>query len=327
LKRTFRRTEVPTPNWHKFNLALLLPIFILASIISSCGSRNNSIRETPTSGNIKIAVDESFAPIVETTIETFTTLYPYAYITPDLKYEPDVINDLLRDSVKVIVTGKRLTQEQTQFLNDSLIFPETTPYARDAIAFIVNKNNPDTLLRYEEIYGIFKGSFSRWSDIGLSNHPGSIRVILDNPRSGNIRYLKEKFNITDTLPNYFFALNSHSEVIDFVAANSDALGIISYAYISDKDNRKQLDLLSKIKVVAISAPNSQEKRYFGPSQGTLYEESYPFCREILFISRETFTGLGSGFIQFATGEQGQRIVLKAGLLPSKMPERNVRVSN
>jgi len=327
LKRRFRKTEVSMLYFYKLSLEILFSALILISITSSCGSRNGSIKETPTSGNIKIAVDESFAPIVETTIETFMTLYPYAYITPNLKYEPDVINDLLRDSVKVIVTSKRLTAEQTQFLNDSLIFPKTTSYARDAIAFVVNKNNPDTLLRYEEVYGIFNGSFSRWSDIGLSDYSGNIRVIFDNPRSGNIRYLKERFNMTDTLPNYFFALNSHSEVIDFVAENSDALGVISFAYISDKDNRKQLDLLSKIKVVAISAPGSREKRYFAPSQGTLYEESYPFCREILFISRETFTGLGAGFIQFATGEQGQRIVLKAGLLPSIMPTRRVVIRN
>ncbi len=313
--------------WHKFNSAVFVPALFSVLIMLSCGSGNDSIRETPTSGNIKISVDKSFAPIVGTTIETFTTLYPYAYITPDLKYEPDVINDLLRDSVKVIVTSKKLTEDQTQFLRDSLIFAETTPYAIDAIAFIVNKNNPDTLLRYEELYGIFMGSFSRWSDVGQATGNGNIRVIFDNPRSGNIRYLKEQFNLTGNLPDYFFALNSYDEVIDFVSSNSDALGIISFGYISDKDNRIQRDYLEKIKVIAISGKNSQEKRYFRPSQGTLYEESYPFCREIYFISRETFTGLGSGFIQFATGEQGQRIVLKSGLLPSKMPAREVRVRN
>jgi len=301
-------------------------VLLCAFLFVSCNTEN-TVRETPTSGTITIASDESFEPIIGTTIATFTTLYPYANITPVYKYEPDVINDFLRDSVKVIVSSKQLTAEQTQFLNDSLIFPETTSYVRDAIAFIVNKDNPDTLLMYEELYGIFKGSFTQWMDVNPVSPLGGIRVIFDNTRSGNIRFLKEQFGIEGTFPSNFFAMDSIHEVIDFVSQNVDAIGVISVGFISDKDNRKHREYLDMVNLVAVSSPNSDGKTYYRPSQGSIYEKTYPFCREVYFISRETFTGLGSGFIQFATGEQGQRIVLKSGLIPSRMPERNVRVVN
>jgi len=67
--------------------------------------------------------------------------------------------------------------------------------------------------------------------------------------------------------------------------------------------------------------------YYRPYQGSIYDKSYPFVREIFFITRETFQGLGSGFLQWATAEQGQRIVLKSGLVPATMPIRLVQIRN
>jgi len=43
------------------------------------------------------------------------------------------------------------------------------------------------------------------------------------------------------------------------------------------------------------------------------------------VSRESFSGLGSGFISFVAGEKGQRIILKSGLVPATMPIRLVKV--
>jgi phosphate transport system substrate-binding protein len=44
-------------------------------------------------------------------------------------------------------------------------------------------------------------------------------------------------------------------------------------------------------------------------------------------SRESFTGLGSGFVSFVSGEKGQRIILKSGLVPATMPIRIIQVKN
>lgn len=83
---------------------------------------------------------------------------------------------------------------------------------------------------------------------------------------------------------------------------------------------------NKINVVAVSQAFFDDDYYYRPKQGSIYDKSYPFVREIYFISRETFKGLGSGFIQWATAEQGQRIVLKSGLVPATMPIRLVQIS-
>jgi len=297
-------------------------------ILASCtGGGNSGLNETPTRGNIKISVDESFQSLIDTEIYTFTHLYTYANIKPEYKPEYDVINDFMNDSVKVIVTSKKLTDSQIQFLRDTLIVARTTTYAWDALALITNKQNSDTLLDYNTVKDIFLGKINKWKDINPKSNLGDIRIIFDNNKSGNIRFFKEKFEITEALPENFFAVNNNPEVIDFVSRNPDALGILSVNWISDKDDSLSMSFVKKINVVAVSQPYFNDGTYYRPYQGSIYDKSYPFVREIYLISRETYTGLGSGFINWACAEQGQRIVLKSGLVPATMPIRLVQIKH
>jgi len=48
-------------------------------------------------------------------------------------------------------------------------------------------------------------------------------------------------------------------------------------------------------------------------------------REVYILSKEAYTGLGTGFTAFVASERGQRIVLKFGLVPATMPVRLVEL--
>ncbi len=300
---------------------------LLIFMLSCSGGGTQELRETPTSGSIKIAVDESFQPLIDTEIFTFTHLYKNTSITPMYKPEFDIINDFMNDSVRVIVTSRKLSEYQIQTLRDSLFIARTTTFAYDALAFITHRKNPDTLLRYNELENIFLGKVTKWNQINPSSKLGNINVIFDNTKSGNIRYFKEMFEISDTLGKNFFALRNNTEVIDYVAENPNSLGIVSVNWISDKDDSLSMSFMNKVNVVAVSQKYINDGNFYRPQPGFIYDRSYPFVREIYFISRETFKGLGSGFIQWATAEQGQRIVLKSGLVPATMPIRLVQIKN
>jgi phosphate transport system substrate-binding protein len=298
----------------------------LLLILVSCTGGTKSVKdETPTRGNIRILCDESFQPLIETEVFTFTHLYTNAKIKPLYKPEYDVINDFMNDSVRVIVTSKKLSDYQVQYLRDTQVIARTTTYAYDALALVTNRENKDTLLKYNIVKDIFLGKTLNWKDVNPKSKLGSIRVIFDNTKSGNIRYFKELFEIKDSLSKNFFAVKNNAEVIDFVSRNPDALGIVSVNWISDKDDSLSMSFINRINVVAVSQQFSNDGSYYRPYQGFIYDKSYPFVREIYLISRETFVGLGAGFINWACGEQGQRIVLKSGLVPATMPIRLVQI--
>jgi phosphate transport system substrate-binding protein len=304
---------------------LIYPVLGLLIFLVSCDSMGKrATDETPTRGKIRISADESFQPIIESEIFTFTHLYDGASITALFKPEYDVINDFMNDSVKVIVTSKKLTDYQIQYLRDTQIIARTTTFAYDALALITNKENTDSLMRYNTVRDIFLGKVTNWNQVNPKSKLGQIRVIFDNNKSGNVRYFKELFDI-DSLGKNFYAVNSNPEVIDFVSRNPDALGIVSVNWISDKDDSTVQSFLDKVNVLAISHQFIEDGSFFRPHQGFIYDKSYPFVREIYLISRETFAGLGSGFINWLCAEQGQRIVLKSGLVPATMPIRLVQV--
>lgn len=306
-------------------IMMFITAMALFSLVSCNSMGKRATNETPTRGNIKISVDESFEPIIEAEIFTFTHLYPSAHITAEYKPEYDVINDFMNDSVKVIVTSKKLTDYQIQYLRDTQIIARTTTYAYDALALVTNKENKDTLMKFNTVKDIFTGKVKNWKDIDPKSKLGPIRVIFDNNKSGNVRYFKELFDIKDSLSGNFFAVNNNIEVINFVSRNPDALGIVSVNWISDKDDSTSMSLANKVNKLAISHQFIDDGYYFRPDQGFIYDKSYPFVREVYLISRETFAGLGSGFINWACAEQGQRIVLKSGLVPATMPIRLVQV--
>lgn len=305
---------------------ILLSLGVAAIVfLSSCGGGGVAQNETPTRGKIRIIADDSFRPLVETEVNTFTALYTNANIEVSYEPEVDVINDFMHDSVKVIVTSRKLNDDQIQFLRDSLIVARTITFAYDALALITNKENKDSLMKYNTVRDIFNGRVTEWRDINPGSKLGNIKVIFDNTKSGNIRYFKELFEVKENLPANFYAMNNNAEVVDFVSKNADALGIISVNYISDKDDSLSMSFIKKINVIAVSHKFIDDGSYYRPHQGFIYDKSYPFVREIYLISRETFLGLGSGFIQWATAEQGQRIVLKSGLVPATMPIRIVQI--
>jgi phosphate transport system substrate-binding protein len=233
----------------------------------------------------------------------------------------------MNDSVKVMVTSRKLSDSQIQYLRDTLIVARTITFAYDALALITNRDNKDTLINFNVVRDIFTGKTKSWNEVNPKSRLGPINVIFDNNKSGNIRYFKELFGIGENLGSNFFALSNNAEVIDFVSRNPEAMGIISVNWISDKDDSLSMSFVKKVNVLAISQQFLNDGSYYRPYQGSIYDRSYPFVREIYLISRETHTGLGSGFIQWATGEQGQRIVLKSGLVPATMPIRLVQIKN
>jgi phosphate transport system substrate-binding protein len=314
-------------NAHNYYKGMRIPAMGLMLSMISCMGGNNTLQETPTRGDIKITADESFQPLVDTEVFTFTQLYINAKIKPRYKPEFDVINDFMNDSVKVIVTSRKLTDDQIRYLRDTLVIARTVTFAWDALALVTNKENHDTLIDYSQIRDIFLGNAVNWKDLDPKSRRGKVSVIFDNTKSGNIRYFKELFDLKNDLPANFFAVKTNGEVIDFVTKNPDALGIISVNWISDKDDPTSMSFVKRVNIIAVSQQHSADGSFYRPYQGSIYDKSYPFVREIYMISRETFTGLGSGFIQWATAEQGQRIVLKSGLVPATMPIRLVQIKN
>jgi phosphate transport system substrate-binding protein len=312
-------------------ISRLTGFFIICGlvILSGCGGTSSSeVSDSPTSGKSKIGFDDSYSLLIDAELFTFQSLYPYTIVDTLCRNEVDIVNAFMKDSIPLMVISRKLTPEEESLLNSRQIYPKTTKIAYDAVAFIMNKDNPDSNLFFDQVKNIFEGKIKTWKEINPKSKLGDLKIVFDNYKSCNTRYFREKFNLKK-LPDVCFAVLNNAEVINFVEKNKSAIGVISVNWVSDKNDTVSHSFLNKVKVAGISAPGSTnpEGEFYMPHPYYIGDGLYPFTREIFCINRQAYMGLAYGISSFIAGEKGQLIVLHSGMVPAAMPVRLMEVKH
>ncbi len=312
-----------------------LKYFITAVAVCEClhyscrHSNKPKFTDTPTSGDIVIASDESYQPLISTEADTFMGIYRQAKVTTKHLPEADVFKELItNDSIRLVVASRELNENEKEYFKSRNLIPRVTKIAIDAVALVLNIDNPDSLFKYEQLKKIIEGKISSWKKLNPRSFLDTIRIVFDRNGSANTRYLKEKFLGENALPGNCYATNSNADVVDYVSKNKNAIGVISVNWISDKDDPTTNNFLKKIRVAEISPPDTSKDAgsYFKPYQAYIALNQYPLVRNVYMISREGRNGLGTGFASFVAGDQGQRIVRLMGMLPATMPVRLIHLN-
>lgn len=304
---------------------IALTYFILF-FYASCGyDANKPYNDTPTSGKVNIAADETLLPLAKAQIDTFHGLYRYASINMSYLSESALFKSLIDDSVKVIMAARKLNNSEEAYFKSRNLVPATIKVAIDAIALVINKNNNDSLLNVSQLKMILQGKIKTWNELSKNSSLGKITCVFDQNGSSTVRYLKDSLMEGFPFPENCFASNTNNEVISYVEKNKNAIGVIGVSWISDNDDSTVRNFLSRIKVVAIAKGNETDpEAYNKPYQAYVALGLYPLIREVFMINREGRAGLGTGFVSFVAGDQGQRIVRLMGMIPATMPVRIVK---
>lgn len=316
--------------------------FLLLVLISgfSCADGGRVTRtDTPTSGVAEIVADECFAPIIQEQVDVFEGLNRDATIIPIYTNEKQAFDLFLADSIRVLIASRELTPNEAQIIKNRSQTLRSQKYAVDAVALIINKANLDTLITVSDIQKIMTGKIRSWKELNPNSKLGNIDVAFDTPNSSTVRYIRDSICRGESLGDNLKAIAADSvksvdladrtpnqKVIDYVAAVPNALGIIGVNWISNPSDSTKLSFIQNIKVMSISrAEEATPRNSFKPFAAYLKLEEYPLRRDIYIMISDVRGGLPSGFVSFAAGERGQRIILKSGLLPAYALTRVVNV--
>jgi phosphate transport system substrate-binding protein len=287
-------------------------IFVFLFAMCNQKSKNEEAdKESILKGSLEITIDESVKPIVEDQVAVFEGTYD-AKISLKPKSEAELINDLLNQKTKVVIAARDLTVSEKENFKKFKIIPRSTPFAIDAIAFIGNKNNNDTLIALKTVIDFMQGKTS-------SNIKG---LVFDNPNSSTVRYMKDLAGVKALPENGVFSFKTNEEVIKFVSENDGMIGVVGVNWLS-QPSASILPLMKKINVLSVKG--LKDDQYYSPTQNDIAEMKYPLARDLYIINCQGYTGLGMGFASFIAGDIGQRIVLKSGLMPVKVPGRKLQI--
>lgn len=302
----------------------------MGGLLGGCGSGAGSgeVADTTTTGHLRISVDATFQPILESHVDTFQKLYPYAQVVATYKPEADALQDLLTDSVRAVVVSRPLKADEEKVFEQLKLIPKVIPIATDGVAVLVHPSNPDSLLTVDQLRRICTGELKQWGQIsGKSAKLGDIRLVFDQNGSSTARYMQDSVTRGAAISKEAFASSSNPKVIEYVATHPNAIGVIGVNWISDIDDAKVQGFKHQVRVAGLSpatTPPSNPDAYIQPFQRYLATKEYPLRRQVYVISREARSGLATGFSAFLAGRNGQLIFLKSGLMPAYGQARLVK---
>ena len=132
-----------------------------------------------------------------------------------------------------------------------------------------------------------------------------------------LKFLVDKLKIASSENLHVVAAGSNLEFINQVKKDPRAIGVVGSNWISDGDNPTSLGFIRSVNVVSVAEAKGMP--YTQPFGYNLALKKYPLRREIKYILKEAHQGLGTGFLNYVSGDLGQLIVLKAGLIPLTRP--------
>jgi len=288
-------------------------LFFIVFLFVMCNQKvkDNANQESILKGTATIFVDETLTPIIEDQVAVFESNYE-AKINIVSKSEAETVISLFKEKSAIVVLTRNLTEDENKIFEQKKINPKITKFAIDAIALISSKRNKDTLIDLKTVIELMQGKQN-----------SSIKgLVFDNPNSSTVRYMNDLAGIKAIPEKGVYSFKTNQEVIKFVSQNEGMIGVLGVNWLSQPMPTMQ-EYVDKVNVLGVKGLYGGN--YFIPSQNNIAEGKYPLARDLYIINGQGYSGLGMGFASFVAGDIGQRIILKSGLLPVRIPGRKINI--
>lgn len=311
---------------------LLLAGYLMIAGLSGC-MKYEKKANSHTTGTTTMVCDNTFENIMAQEIDVFEYQYPDAHILVRYATQAEAFDSLMSLNTKTIVASRDVTKQEREILKNKRRTVRSTKIAVDAVALIVNPANPVGKLTLKEVADILSGESRQWNDIWPTDDLGEISVIFDDKASSLVTYMRDSLLNGGELGPNVYAQGSIPDVFRTVMENKNAIGVLGVSWItsdmSSADISKE-DLAQSVlndepvegatltdKVKVLSIYREGEARAYKPYQENIFNGTYPLFRQIYMITTGASGSLAGGFYAFVTGDIGQKIIMKTGILPAR----------
>jgi phosphate transport system substrate-binding protein len=272
-------------------------------------------------------VSESHLALMQKEADEFHRLYTNATIDLLSTTTREAIVYLLNDSVHVVVTDRVLNQEEQEAAGKAEIKVTATKIAIDALAVVVNKQNPIENISLNSLREIVTRKIAEWRQVPEAKWNGPIEFAFTGRNSGAYELLVLQFlRLQEEIAPAFIA-STQKEVLEYVISHPRAIGVVSAAafYTVAKPGGIP-DSTSALKALRLPRQDSTAANEFVMlHQANIYRGYYPFHYSVYILSTAQRSGLANGFSAFVASYTGQKIIQDSGLVPATMPIRLVQI--
>jgi len=303
--------------------AILFSVMVVLSVAGCTKRQGSDLRH----GTLHVLATESHLPLVQQLVEEYTSIYPGVTVSASGASTRGAIVEMVNGKVQCIVVDRRLNDEELRVAKQAELTIGEAEIAHDALVLLVHPQNKLASLTMEELGSILSGQATLWSKFPGSKLHGAIELCMTGRNSGLYEMVTRNFfTIQKDVPLAAVA-SSQDSVLQYVAANPEALGFVSFALWKDttasepqrwKKNVRTLDVLAKDEDGVVTAVKA--------TQRSIYDKIYPLTYSLYIYTSEKTPGTAYGFSAFAGEDIGQRVFLYAGLVPKTMPYRTIQLT-
>ncbi len=292
------------------NIIYIMRRFAILALISlllltGCSSKTETVSATAQ----KYISDMGSDTIVNLALawaEKYQQLHPDNSISVTGGGSGTGITALINKTVDIANASRQIKPEEISEAKSNGVDPVEHIIARDAIAVIVNPENPVSQLTLQQISDIYSGKISNWREVGGEDRP-IVRLSRETNSGTHVYFLETVLRLGKKDDKTLFSMDtlllpSSEGIVAEVRQNPNAIGYDGLGYVP-KD----------LKMIAIA--EKAGGAYVLPSIETVNDKTYPIARDLYMYTNGQPTGIVKEYLDWIFAAEAQQIVAELGFVP------------
>jgi phosphate transport system substrate-binding protein len=290
----------------KYTNTLILVIFLLCACSAQSNTEGNSPSETK--DYLNNTGSDTMVNLALAWAEKYQEISPTSNLSVSGGGSGTGIASLINKTTDIANASRGIKSEEIENALANGIEPNEFVVARDAIAVIVNPNNPIDELTLQQLSDIYSGKINNWSEIGGDDRP-IVRLSRETNSGTHVYFLEEVLRLGNKDDKTLFSTDTlllpSSEVIGAeIRNNPNAIGYDGLGYVTPD-----------MKVIAVANLESSFKDFVYPSPDTVNRGTYPIARDLFMYTAGAPSGFVKEYLEWIHSPQAQQIVTELGFVP------------
>jgi phosphate transport system substrate-binding protein len=285
----------------------LLTFFLLLSFfLVSCNSSSDSSSAESAAQYIENKGSDTIVNLALAWAEKYQGDHPDVRISVTGGGSGTGIASLINGTVGIANASRSIKDEEIAEAQSKGVDPVEHIIARDAIAVIVNPENPVSELTLQQISDIYSGKITNWTEVGGEDRP-IVKLSRETNSGTHVYFLETVLRLGNKEDKTLFSMDtlllpSSEGIISEVRDNPNAIGYDGLGYVPDD-----------LKMIAIAKESSGA--YVLPSIETVNDKSYAIARDLYMYTDGEPTGLIKEYLDWILSDEAQEIVAELGFVP------------
>jgi phosphate transport system substrate-binding protein len=289
------------------NRPLPFILLLFALLVSACGSGQSSQPAAESASNyIENKGSDTIVNLALAWAEQYQSEHPEIRISVTGGGSGTGLASLINGTVGIANASRKISTDELSQAEAKGIHPVEHVIARDAIAVMVNPENPVSQLTLQQISDIYSGKIVNWKEVGGDNRP-IVRLSRETNSGTHVYFLETVLRLGDKNNKTLFSMDtlllpSSEGIVNELRSNPNAVGYDGLGYVP-KD----------LKTIAIARKAGEA--YVLPAIATVNDKSYAIARDLYMYTAGEATGAEKDYLDWIVSAEAQQIVARLGFVP------------